>query len=51
MIMGKTLRSSYRLLERIRKFFRKQPYQTVSLKEFCEYTGLLIEDVLKALDQ
>jgi len=51
MVTGKTLRSSYFLLDRIRKFFKKQPHQAVSLKEFCEYIGLIPEDVLNMLDQ
>jgi len=51
MITGKTLRSSYFLLNRIRKFLQKKPHQAISVTEFCDYIGLLPDDVLGMLDQ
>ena len=50
MITGKSLRSCYYLLSRIRKHLHKKAHQDISVKEFCDYTGADPEDVLGLLE-
>ena len=44
-ITGKSYRQSIRILNEIRKSLRKSKNSLVSVEEFCEYTGLKIEEV------
>lgn len=46
-ITGRSASASRRLLQRIRKRYWKRPHQFVSLQEFCDYTGLPEEEVIK----
>lgn len=48
-ITGRRERSSYVLLQQIRKYFRKDPKAFVTVEEFCVYTGLREEDVISFL--
>lgn len=50
-ITGRCERSSYYLLQQIRKYFRKDPKAFVSVEEFCVYTGLREEEVKEQLRQ
>ena len=44
-ITGKSGRSGRRLLSQIRQHYQKQGNQLVSVEEFCQYTGLSVEQV------
>ena len=48
-ITGKSYRQSIRILNEIRKSLRKPKNSLVSIEEFCEYTGLKIEEVRGAI--
>lgn len=48
-ITGRCERSSYALLQQIRKYFRKHPKAFVTVEEFCVYTGLREEDVERVM--
>ena len=48
-ITGKSYRQSTRILNEIRKSLRKPKNSLVSIEEFCEHTGLKIEEVRGAL--
>jgi hypothetical protein len=48
-ITGKSYRQSTRILNEIRKSLRKPKNSLVSIVEFCEHTGLKIEEVRGAL--
>ena len=45
-ITGKTDRYGRYLLQRIKLHFKKDDNQFVSVEEFCEFTGLKIEQVM-----
>ena len=49
-ITDKSERSSLDLLKKIKKKYNKEQHQFVSIYEFCEYTGLKVEQVKKTLD-
>jgi hypothetical protein len=44
-ITGKSERYGRMLLLKIRKRFKKEEHQFVSIQEFCTYTGLSIDQV------
>lgn len=44
-ITGKTERYGRKLIEKIRRHLSKTENQFVSVKEFCDYTGLNIDEV------
>ena len=44
-ITGKSYRYSRLLLIEIKKHFNKQEHQFISVIEFCQYTGLKLEQV------
>jgi hypothetical protein len=46
-ITGKSERYGRILIERIKIHLKKEKHQFVSVDEFCIYTGLKLEDVLK----
>ena len=48
-ITGKSYRQSTRILNEVRKSLRKPKNSLVSIVEFCEHTGLKIEEVRGAL--
>ena len=48
-ITGNSYRQSTRILNEIRKSLRKPKNSLVSIVEFCEHTGLKIEEVRGAL--
>ncbi len=48
-ITGKSYRQSTRILNEIRKSLREPKNSLVSIAEFCEHTGLKIEEVRGAL--
>ena len=48
-ITGKSYRQSIRILNEIRMSLRKPKNSLVSIAEFCEHTGLKIEEVRGAL--
>ena len=48
-ITGKSYRQSTRILNEVRKSLRKPKNSLVSIAEFCEHTGLKIEEVRGAL--
>ena len=39
-IMGRKRTFSYKILRNIRKKFQKEPYQLITVREFCEFMGL-----------
>jgi hypothetical protein len=44
-ITGKSYRQSLRMLKTIKISFQKKNNELLTIIEFCEYTGLKIEDV------
>jgi hypothetical protein len=44
-ITGKSERYARKLLERIKKEYSKKEYQFISVEEFCQFTGLKVEQV------
>ena len=49
LITGKSYRSSWHLLKRIRIHLGKEPHQVVTVYEFCEYMGIKEESVINIL--
>lgn len=45
LITGKSYNSSLNLLLKIKKHLAREKHQFVSLEEFCNYTGLHVEEV------
>lgn len=48
-IIGKTERQARTLLGKIKKVNGKERHQLISLVEFCEFTGLSVEEVTRHL--
>lgn len=48
-ITGRTERYGRKLLQRIKTHFEKAEHQLVSIQEFCQYTGLKVEEVKRYL--
>ena len=48
-ITGKSIRSCQRILQQIRNHYQKNKNQSVSIEEFCLYTGLDMEQVRRRL--
>jgi hypothetical protein len=48
-ITGKSEKFSRSLMLKIKKSFQKNKYQMVSIKEFCEFTGLKLDEVLNLM--
>ncbi len=44
-ITGKSERYGRILIEKIKSHFNKEKHQFISVEEFCDYTGLKLEDV------
>ncbi|MFZ1562457.1 MAG: hypothetical protein WAT37_21130 [Saprospiraceae bacterium] len=49
LITGKSYRSSWALLQKIRTFYCKEDHQVVTVQEFCLYMGLKMEDVISKI--
>ncbi len=47
LITGRTERYGRKLLEKIRKQLKKEDHQLVTIQEFCDYTGLPLEEIEK----
>jgi hypothetical protein len=48
-IMGKEYPQARLYLLKIKKHLNKESHQLISIEEFCEYTGLKIEQVLRCI--
>ena len=48
-ITGKSERYGRKLLERIKREYSKKEYQFISVEEFCQFTGLKLEEVQRLL--
>ena len=46
LITGKSERQARNIINDIKTYFRKQKHQMITVKEFCEYSGLKVEDVI-----
>jgi hypothetical protein len=49
-ITGRKERAAWKLLAQIRKKYKKQKGQFITIDEFCEYTGISEERVLPFLN-
>jgi Fic family protein len=49
-ITGKSDRYGRQLLNKIKQKFSKEPHQFVTIEEFCQFTGLSLEQVSMYLD-
>jgi hypothetical protein len=47
--MGKEYAQARLYLLKIKRQLNKEPYQLISIEEFCEYTGLKIEHVMRCI--
>ena len=45
LITGRTERYGRKLIEKIKKHLGKQTHQMVTLTDFCDYTGLKMEEI------
>lgn len=50
LITGKTISSASRLLQRIKRDLKKQKRANVTIREFCDYTGLNEREVRAVID-
>ena len=48
-IMGNEYAQARLYLLKIKKLFYKEPHQLISIEEFCEYTGLKIEHIVRCI--
>jgi hypothetical protein len=48
-ITGKTYRQARLYLHKVKTKYEKQPDQLISIEEFCEFSGLQIEHVLRCI--
>jgi len=48
-ITGKSERYGRKLLSEIKAHYKKKAHQFVTISEFCEYTGLNLEDISQYL--
>ena len=48
-IMGKTYNQARLYLKKIKSHLNKEEHQYVSVHEFCEYTGLPLEEVMRCI--
>lgn len=46
LITGKSERQARNIINDIKAYFRKEKHQFITIKEYCEYSGLKEEDVL-----
>lgn len=48
-IMGKEYAQARLYLQKIKKHLNKETHQLISIEEFCEYTGLKVEHVVRCI--
>jgi hypothetical protein len=48
-ITGKTYRQARLYLNKIKASLNKEPHQLISIEEFCSYSGLQLEHVLRCI--
>nr|WP_269235039.1 hypothetical protein [Flavobacterium flavigenum] len=48
-ILGKEYPQARLYLQKIKKHFNKEAHQLISIEEFCEYSGLRIEHVVRCI--
>lgn len=48
-IMGKEYPQARLYLLKVKKHFNKASHQLISIEEFCEYSGLKIEHILRCI--
>ena len=48
-ITGKTYRQARLYLNKIKDHHNKEPHQLISIEEFCGYSGLQMEHVLRCI--
>lgn len=48
-IMGKEYAQARLYLLKIKKHLDKQEHQLISIEEFCEYTGLKVQEVVRCI--
>lgn len=48
-ITGKTYRQARLYLNKVKENLNKEPHQLVSIEEFCSFSGLKIEHVLRCI--
>ncbi|WP_269684829.1 hypothetical protein [Flavobacterium lacustre] len=48
-ITGKTYRQARLYLNKIKDNLNKEPHQFISIEEFCDYSGLQMEHVLRCI--
>jgi hypothetical protein len=48
-IMGKEYAQARLYLLKVKKHLNKEPHQLISIEEFCEYTGLKTEHVVRCI--
>ncbi|MBC7748863.1 hypothetical protein QLS91_14060 [Flavobacterium sp. LB2P84] len=48
-ITGKTYRQARLYLHKIKTNLNKEPHQLLSIEEFCDYSGLQMEHVLRCI--
>jgi len=49
-ICGKSARSARELMQKLRIIFEKEPWQYVTISEFCAYLGLYEDEIRDMLD-
>jgi hypothetical protein len=49
-ITGRSERYGRKLLQDIRNYFGKEPHQFVTIREFSDYSGIEIEEVLQYIN-
>lgn len=50
LITGKSIKSASRLYHKIKHDLGKDKQQILTIKEFCDYMGLKIEDILASIN-
>ena len=48
-VTGRTDRYGRKLISRIKTSLNKQPHQLVTIEEFCNYTGLELQEVKRQI--
>jgi hypothetical protein len=48
-VMGKTYTQARLYLKKIREHLNKEDHQLISIQEFCNYSGLPIEEVTRSI--
>jgi len=48
---GKSASTARKQIQEVKKSLKREKYQKITIKEYCEYYGFNIDDVLSALSQ